>query len=374
MNSTKIQWLRLSGATRIGPRSFIELLNIFQTAENAIDYLSELNKRGRTKGKINIPSYSEVEREMEYYDKIGAHVLIANEKNYPKMLKEISNYPPVLVCRGRLELLLSNKIAVVGSRNASSNGLNFAKTISRDLGAAGYVVVSGLAKGIDAAAHSGALKFGTIGVISCGINIVYPKENQKLHEELYERGLVITEYRLDQHVMPEHFPQRNRIISGLAYGTLVIEAAKRSGTLITAHYALEQNREIFAVPGSPFDVRCEGTNELIKQGAILVQRSQDILSELSRIVTSQHELFKEKISEVSCSVRRRLLSEDEMKKYKEELLSSLSFSPTHIEDVMAVTNIPRHIFNLLVIELELAGIIERTYNNKLSIIAEQLDL
>lgn len=121
-------------------------------------------------------------------------------------------------------------------------------------------------------------------------------------------------------------------------------------------------------------MRCEGTNELIKQGAILVQRSQDILSELSHIVTSQHELFKEKISEVSCSVRRRLLSEDEMKKYKEELLSSLSFSPTHIEDVMVVTNIPRHIFNLLVIELELAGIIERTYNNKLSIIAEQLDL
>lgn len=339
----------------------MELLNIFQTAENAIDCLSELNKSGRTKGKINIPSYSEVEREIEYYDKIGAHVLIANEKNYPKMLKEISNYPPVLVCRGMLELLLSNKIAVVGSRNASSNWLNFAKTISRDLGAAGYVVVSGLAKGIDAAAHSGALKFGTIGVISCGINIVYPKENQKLHEELYERGLVITEHRLDQHVMPEHFPQSNRIISGLAYGTLGIEAAKRSGTLITAHYALEQNREIFAVPGSPFDVRCEGTNELIKQGSILVQRSQDILSELSHIVTSQHELFKEKISEVSCSVRRILLSEDEMKKYKEELLSSLSFSPTHIEDVMAVTNIPRHIFNLLVIELELAGIIERTY-------------
>ncbi|WPX96623.1 Putative DNA-protecting DprA domain protein [Candidatus Bandiella woodruffii] len=211
--------------------------------------------------------------------------MLACDEIYPSILTNIPDYPPVLIIKGNKELITNtHKFAVIGARNSTVNGNRLAYDFAKEIARAGYVIVSGLAKGIDSYAHKGSLEFGTIGVIAGGINHIYPKENVELYKDIYGKGVVITEQPINSTVLSQHFPQRNRIIAGLCLGVLVIEASQKSGTLITTKFALDYNREVYAVPGSPLDPKSQGTNELLKQGANMALSPSDILQDLNRRV------------------------------------------------------------------------------------------
>ena len=320
---------------------------------------------GGRKKAICIPSTAEIEDEIAYCIKHNISILCVFDSCYPQELTTISDPPPLIMMRGNISLLSNTKkIAIVGARNASVNGLKMAEQLSRALSQRGYVIVSGIAKGIDAAAHMHAVETKTIGVIASGIDNIYPRENKSIFERLYENGIVMTEYKVGIGAAPQHFPQRNRIISGLSVGVVVIEAAKRSGTLITARLAAEQGREVFAVPGSPFDIRCSGTNSLIKSGAILVQNADDIISELE--MSGQGAIsFKEdgRIFQNNPITHPTIPSDKDLSTHRKRILELIPYNPIKIEDIINYLSIDMLVVNLIILELELAGKIIRTYGN-----------
>ena len=246
-----------------------------------LDALPALARRGGRRRPIKICSRAAAEREVEALTALGGRMIALVEPAYPQALAAIPDPPPVIALRGRADLLLAESIAVVGARNASANGMHFAERLAADLGAAGLTVVSGMARGIDARAHAGAIETGTVAVMGGGVDVVYPKENRSLFERLLAEGAVISEAPLGTVPMGRHFPRRNRIIAGLSRGVVVVEGAARSGSLITARLALEQGREVMAVPGSPLDPRASGPNGLIRQGATLVENADDVLDALA---------------------------------------------------------------------------------------------
>ncbi len=281
----KVNWLRVIRSENIGPVTFNTLLKNFGSIEKIIEIVPELSLRGGKNKPIKISSQSEAEKELENTRKVGGDIIALCEDEYPKLLKSISDAPPVISCLGNKELLQKQKISIVGTRHASINGINFTKKVAKDLSDNDYTVVSGLALGIDAAAHMSALngKASTIAVLGCGVDVVYPLENRKIYEGVKEKGLILSEFPLSTSPQKQNFPRRNRIISGLSMGVLVIEATLKSGSLITSKYALEQGREVFAVPGFPLDPRCEGPNSLIKQGAVMVRGGFDIINEFNSL-------------------------------------------------------------------------------------------
>ncbi|CAL7961474.1 DNA processing protein [Alphaproteobacteria bacterium] len=366
----RLSWMQLARSHNVGARTFAELLKIFKTPQIALKNLPELAKRGGRKEGITIAPISEIEKELEMTEKFNAKLILACDRHYPELLLQIADPPPILIAKGDTGFLARHKVAIVGARQASTNGYNFALQLAHDISAKGYVIASGLAKGIDAAAHLGSIEFGTIGIIACGIDQIYPGENKNLYHMLYKQGLVLSEYKIGQLPLSRHFPQRNRVISGLCYGVVIVEAAVKSGTLITARFALEQGREVFAVPGSPFDPRYQGTNALIKQGAILVENADDVLYELETIIQRSSNICMEKKQRLLFeSEGKRLPSEQELNKFREILLTKLSFSPVSLEAVLADLQIPISILDLLVLELELAGRLERRYGNSVCLIA-----
>ena len=268
-NRERFDRLRLYRSENVGPITFRRLLAHFGSAGAAITALPALSRRGGRGKPIKVCPADAAEAEIAALKEAGGRYLIWGDAEYPAALANIEDAPPVLGLIGHAHLLERRAVAIVGARNASANGRRFARTIAAELGEAGFAIASGLARGIDAAAHEGALEAGTVAVVAGGVNVVYPKENGALHEAIAERGAILAEQPPGTRPQGRHFPYRNRIISGLARGTLVVEAAMRSGSLITARYALEQGREVFAVPGSPLDPRCRGTNDLIRQGAVL---------------------------------------------------------------------------------------------------------
>ena len=259
----------------VGPVTFHALLRRFGSAQAALAALPRLVRKG-----VAAPSRAESEAEMAALARLGARLLCWGEPAYPAALAATPDAPPVLTLWGRVELLFRPMVAVVGARNASGNGRRLARELAQELGAAGLVVVSGLARGIDAAAHLGALDTGSVAAVAGGVDVVYPEENRDLHRALAERGAILSELPLGSEPQARHFPRRNRIISGMALGVVVVEAAARSGSLITARFALEQGREVFAVPGSPVDPRCRGTNDLLRNGATLTETAADVLAQL----------------------------------------------------------------------------------------------
>lgn len=397
----RTSWLRLSRTKNVGARTFKHLLQLFKTPQNAIAQLPEICKRGGGK-KVSIPSTSTIEKEIEDTQKFGAKILLACDQEYPNLLAQIHDAPPLLVVKGNADLLQKRQIAVVGARNASVNGCVLSKMFATAIGEAGYIVTSGLACGIDASAHSAALKFGTIGVIAGGIDNIYPKENTQLYKQMYERGLIISEYPIKQAPLAKYFPQRNRIIAGLSIATLVVEAADRSGTLITARLAIEYGRDVFAIPGSPLDQRAHGTNNLIRNGAVLVQKVEDILEMLSNnvryifnkdsddspsifdvyrgnycsnvanyAVTDDDTSLLDMHNKHYADYRSSLPSEAELNKYRKLLLSKLSFSPVKLDSLEnMLSNIPKKIMNLLLLELAIAGRIEYLHNNSVCLIKD----
>ncbi len=273
-------WLRLIRSERVGPITFYQLLEQFGTAEAALKALPELAKSGGAK-RIRLCSLSDAEAEIEQTTAAGAALVARGESDYPPLLARIEDAPPLLFVIGHSHLLRKKAIGIVGTRNASLNGHRIATSFAGTFGDAGYLVSSGMARGIDSSAHEGALNTGTVAVLAGGVDVVYPKENQKLYERIVETGVAVSEMPVGTVPQARHFPRRNRIISGAARAIVVIEAAKRSGSLITARMAVEQNREVFAVPGSPLDPRAKGTNELIRQGAHLADSAEEIIQILN---------------------------------------------------------------------------------------------
>ena len=279
----RFDWLRLIRSENVGPRTFRALVTNCGGVAAALKALPELARRGGAKRPIRIASVEEVEKELIAARKLGVRFVALGEPDYPSALQEIDSAPPILALRGRAEAMRKAAVAIVGSRNASAAGLTFAERLARGLGQAGYVVVSGLARGIDQRVHVASLETGAVGVLAGGHGKPYPSEAVPLMERMVEAGAVLSEMPIEWEPCGRDFPRRNRIVSGLALGVVVVEAARGSGSLITARFALEQNRQIFAVPGSPLDPRAEGTNDLLKQGASICTGPEDVLTALELV-------------------------------------------------------------------------------------------
>jgi DNA processing protein len=279
-NNERRAWLRLSRTEHVGPVTFQSLIARFGSAAAALEELPRLAQRGGGKNFV-LPDERDCDRELEALAKLGGRMIASCEPDYPRGLAALDAPPPLISVLGHPHLLRKEMIAIVGARNASALARKFTDMLSRELGFAGLMVVSGLARGIDAAAHEAALAVGTVAVVAGGVDIIYPPENEKLYAAIKDQGVIVSEMQLGEAPQARHFPRRNRIISGLARGVVVVEAAEKSGSLITAQCALEQGREIFAVPGSPLDPRAKGANRLIREGATLTESAEDILSVLS---------------------------------------------------------------------------------------------
>jgi DNA processing protein len=256
------------------------MLRRFGSARAALDMLPKLARRGERSKTVTAVTRAEADAELAALHRAGARLVCRGEPLYPSALAAIEDAPPILTVLGQAELLEKPMVAVVGARNASANGRRLSRDLAAALGRGGLTVISGLARGIDAAAHLGALETGTVAIVAGGVDVVYPAENQGLHEALARQGAIVAELPLGTEPQARHFPRRNRIISGMALGVVVVEAAARSGSLITARLALEQGRDVFAVPGSPLDPRCRGSNDLLRHGAILTEGAEDVLSQL----------------------------------------------------------------------------------------------
>ena len=275
----RLDWLRLFRSPGIGPMTFRELLNCYGSAETAI---GEIDGRVRDGQRFSVCSVERAETELALAQQCGARLVALNEPGYPRWLQDEMSAPPLLYVKGMLALAARPAVAIVGSRNASAPGMKFAGQLAYELGQAGFVVASGLARGIDKAAHEAALAGGTIAVLGGGIDHIYPAQNEPLYQQIAETGLLLSERPPGFRPQGKDFPRRNRLISGLSLGVVVVEAARRSGSLTTARFAGEQGRPVFAVPGHPLDPRAVGTNHLLKDGAVLVDRAEDVLEVLTQ--------------------------------------------------------------------------------------------
>jgi DNA processing protein len=310
---------------------------------------------------LRIPTEARARAEIEELAALGGRLIASVEPEFPTGLAALDPPPPVISVLGKPEILEREMVAIVGARNASALGIKFATGLARDLGEAGLVVVSGLARGIDHAAHTGALGTGTIAVVAGGIDVVYPPENASLYAKIAQEGAVVAELPLHTAPLARHFPRRNRLISGLARGVVVVEAAERSGSLITANYALEQGREVFAVPGSPLDPRARGSNRLIREGATLTETAEDVLS-LLRPIFGQ--AFQETIvREPAPSAPSGTGAADGVRALLEEKLGP---APVEIDELVRQCGVPAGEVLTVLLELELAGRIQRQPGNRIS--------
>jgi DNA processing protein len=280
----RLDWLRLIRSDNVGPRTFRALINHFGGARAALAALPDLARRGGAGRPARVCSREDAEREFKAAKSLGVTFCALGEENYPLRLQMIDDAPPLIAIRGNSVALAMPMVAIVGARNASAAGVRFAERLARDLGSEGFAIVSGLARGIDAAAHRASLATGTVAVLAGGHDHIYPPEHADLAEAILAQGALVSEMPLGWEPRAHDFPRRNRLISGLAAGIVIVEAAKRSGSLITARLALEQGREVFAVPGSPLDPRAEGSNSLLKQGAALVTEAADVVNVLRPIL------------------------------------------------------------------------------------------
>ncbi|MBO0344736.1 DNA-processing protein DprA [Roseibium limicola] len=361
----RLAWLRLIRSENVGPATFRDLLNHFGSAETALDALPGLSRRGG-KTTIRICPLQDAEAELDAHHRAGARLVALGEPDYPPHLRHIDGPPPLLSVAGGTELCRPLSVAVVGARNASLAGQKLARQISSELSEEGYLVVSGLARGIDAAAHKASLQGGTTAVFAGGINVLYPPENRDLAQEIVSRDSnLITEMPFSWKPRGRDFPRRNRLISGMALGVVVIEAAKGSGSLHTARFALEQNREIFAVPGSPLDPRSEGANGLIRQGAMLIRNSRDVLEALAG--RNEPDLpFEEPGPDDSGSFvgAPELPGATE----RDRLILALGPTPVAIDELIQFTGLSPRSVHIVLLELELAGRLERHGGQKVTLL------
>jgi len=349
----RIDWLRLIRSENVGPRTFRSLLDHYGSARIALETLPELARRGGAARAVRICPRADAERELDAARRLGITLIALCEPSYPWRLQAIDDAPPLIAVRGKAATLAQPMVAMVGSRNASAAGIKFAERLARDLGAAGFVVVSGLARGIDAAAHRATIDSGTLAVLAGGQDRIYPPEHGALLDAILAAGVALTEMPLGWEPRAHDFPRRNRLISGLALGVVVIEAAKRSGSLITARFALEQGREVFAVPGSPLDPRAEGTNSLIKQGAAVVTEAADVIDVLAPMLGRPPDLAAEEPERLAPDGAG---ADDDLRR---RIASLLGPAPVSIDDLIRLSGASAAVVRMTLLELELAGRLER---------------
>jgi len=351
--------LRLVRSAGIGPVTYRQLLARFGSASNALAAVPDLARRG---GGVppRLFGRDEAEREIARVEKLGARYLALGQGLYPRLLAELEDAPPLLVAKGDLNLLDRQAVAIVGARNASAAACRFARGLAHDLGQEGLVVVSGLARGIDSAAHDGALNSGTAAVIAGGIEIFYPPENAERQKEIYERGLVLAEMPPGTEPRARHFPYRNRIIAGMSAGTVVVEAAPRSGSLITARLAAEAGREVMAVPGSPLDPRAQGCNQLIRDGATLIQNAGDVMEALGPIAP--------RVRSLSASYEplepAPMNGHEDALQLVEHLLGP---SPVPVDEIIRLSGASSGAVQMALLELDLGGRLDRHAGGKVSL-------
>ncbi|MCA6122721.1 DNA-processing protein DprA [Bradyrhizobium sp. WSM 1704] len=348
-DAERLNRLRLIRSENVGPRTFASLLRHFGNAAAALERLPDLARRGGAAARIC--SEAEAGAELAACRKLGVDLVAAGEAHYPSRLATIDDAPPLLSVRGARETLARPMIAIVGSRNASGAGLKFAGQLARDLGEAGFVVISGLARGIDQAAHRATVASGTVAVLAGGHDKIYPPEHEDLLAALLTYGSAISEMPLGHVPRARDFPRRNRLISGAALGVVIVEAAHRSGSLITARMAAEQGREVFAVPGSPIDPRAAGTNDLIKQGATLVTEAADIINAVTPIMERPIMLGAREDDEP--------LDFSTGAPDRNRVIDLLGPSPISIDDLIRMSDLPPAVVRTVLLELELAGKLER---------------
>ena len=367
-DAERLDWLRLSRSENVGPITFFQLLRHFGAADEALRGAPELARRGGRR-RLRIFSRAEGMREIEACAEIGARLVAAGEPDYPPALAAIADPPPLITLFGHGHLLGQRMIAVVGARNASASGMRFARQIAMDLGAGdgpnGFVVVSGLARGIDASAHEGALERGTVAVVGGGVDVIYPPENGALHERIAEQGAIIAEMPFGTIPKARHFPRRNRIISGVSLGVVVIEAARRSGSLITARLAGEQGREVFAVPGSPLDPRCTGTNNLIRQGAVLTEGVADVTAAFAGMLIQPLDEYREALDFDPES--RPESDESEIERARFKITQCLGPTPVSVDEIIRQCQVTASVVLTVLLELELAGRLDRYPGNQFSL-------
>ena len=365
----RIDWLRLAFSENVGPATFRKLLSIFGSPAKALRNIEDWAKQGGAKKDIKIADEKSAQYQIKRADKLNAQIILSCDPDYPQLLKQISDAPPVLFVLGHAHLLNKRCVAMVGTRAATLNGKNFATHLAKELSEQDYIIVSGMAKGIDRAAHTGALqntteKGGTIAVLGSAIDEVYPPENQDIYDEIKRRGCLISEFPFDTVLKPQNFPRRNRIISGLSEGVVVIEANLKSGSLITAKEALSQGREVFAVPGSPLDPRAAGPNALIQDGATLVTQTRDITDVLDSIQTFHlSDTFDHNEYQLD-----HIPEQKEIDRARALILENLSPEMIEIDELIRATKLDARLVHIVLTQLELAGRLEHFTGNRIALI------
>lgn len=352
----KLDRIRLYRSENVGPVTFRHLLARYGSAAKALAALPDLAARGGRGKPLRLASAAEAEREWRAVEAMGGQMLFDGEATFPLPLSAVDDAPPFLSVIGHPHLLKKPCVALVGARNASLNGRRIAEDIARGLGAAGFVVVSGLAKGIDGAAHHGAMSSGTVAVVAGGADVVYPAEHDRLHAQIAAQGAIVAEMPPGTVPQARHFPRRNRIIAGLSRGVLVVEAALKSGSLITARFAADQGREVMAVPGSPLDPRAKGCNDLIRNGAALIESAADVLAALER--GREPSLF-ERRPDSGPSAPPADFDARETARARALLLEALGHAPTPLDLLVRETGLPVALIQATLLEMELAGLVAR---------------
>jgi DNA processing protein len=357
--------LRLIRSENVGPITFYQLLSKFGSATEALAALPELARRGGQTRPIKICPASAATREIEALGKIGARLIAWGEEDYPEMLAALDDAPPTLSVRGNGHLLGRRTVAIVGARNASANGRRMAEILAADTGRHEIVIASGMARGIDAMAHAGALESGTVAVMAGGVDVVYPAQNAALYEEIVERGAVISEHPPGLTPKARHFPYRNRLISGLSLGVVVIEATFKSGSLITARFAGDQGREVMAVPGSPLDPRAKGSNQLIRDGATLVQTANDVIEAISgAFPPGASEDRESAFAPASTPVQP---SDSELSAARADIAEKLGPDPVTVDEIIRQCQLSPAVVSTVLLEMELAGRLERHPGNQVAL-------
>ena len=350
----RLDWLQLARSDNIGPATFSRLMQRYGSAGAALNALPELIRRGGGRA-LRIYARDKAEAELHAVTAHAAKLVAMGEPHYPPLLRHAATAPPLLYIAGKMELTAMDAIAVVGARNASAIGRKFTRMIAERLGQEGFMVVSGLARGIDTAAHEASLPKHTAAVVAGGIDHFYPPENEALQRAIAKQGLLISEMGLGAVPKAEHFPRRNRIISGMARATIVVEAALRSGSLITARYAAEQGREVFAVPGSPLDPRCEGTNKLIREGASIMTSVDDVVESLR-----QQTLDYRAPMQVDGGFALPPAAYEPQEKDRDRVIALLSPSPVSVDDLIRESQLPAASVSAVLLELEIIGRVAHT--------------
>ncbi|MFO1239216.1 MAG: DNA-processing protein DprA [Sphingomonadaceae bacterium] len=351
--------LRLIRSANIGPVTYFQLIRRFGSPGAALAALPELASRGGGKAP-RLADMSTIVSEVESVERLGARYLFLGQGLYPPLLAEIDSAPPALIVRGDLAILEQPAVAIVGARNASAAAMRFASRLAQDLADAGVAIVSGLARGIDTAAHRGALAAGaTVGVIASGIDIAYPPENAELQERIATHGMLIAEQPPGREPLARHFPSRNRIIAGMSQGTVVVEAAPKSGSLITARLANECGREVMAVPGSPLDPRAQGCNLLIREGATLIQSASDVLEMIRPI-------YGNRMKSAQTFFQPEPENSEPTDEERRAVWDLLSLTPVSVDEIIRQSLMHPAAVQLILLELEIAGRLERHAGGRVS--------